>query len=268
MKVRTNTSISAKLQIIRTSNPMNTALMVLLGIVFLSMMAFLILLLRAPLEDRDVWLKVMSGLLAAFVLPVGLWALWVGHVMNKVLEGRVSEQQERAAEAERKLVEAVRELARRTSRRFVDEVKLAAALKGKFDRARVEILYHQQDSDASSVAWQLYNSLGGKSGGVGWEVSEPKLIPAPDPTTDQRFPKFRYDNGAGKPLLITHNPEGVFVVHPERDWWPFNEPKTPGGALATALWNLGLLGSEGMTDSSMPKDFCIVVVGQKPMPLY
>jgi hypothetical protein len=145
------------------------------------------------------------------------------------IQTELAKQEERAAEAERKLVEAVREVARRTAARYVDKEKLVAALKGKFDNARVEILYRAHDEDASLVAWQLYHDLGKEPGGVGWDVSEPKLIPEPDDMTDPRWPKFKYANGAGGYILIPHDMTGVMVIHPEKDWFPVVDAKTPGG---------------------------------------
>lgn len=98
---------------------MTILLVVLLGIVFFSVVSFFALLFRLSLDDADFWLKVLSGELAIIIFASGLAALFTGYFTNEKLtkqvrqsaaaiaeaQLRLSEQQERAANAEIALLE-------------------------------------------------------------------------------------------------------------------------------------------------------------------
>jgi hypothetical protein len=110
---------TTKLKAARTISPMTTLFLVLLGIVAVSILIFGLLLFRLSLDDADFWLKVLSGELAVIIFAIGLAALITGYFTNEkltkqvmqsaaaitVAQLRLSEQQERAANAERALLE-------------------------------------------------------------------------------------------------------------------------------------------------------------------
>src|ERR671927_1348018 len=82
MRKKLKDIIARKINPIRTRAPMNTIVLILLGIVIVATLAFLVSLFRLSLDDADFWLKVISGVLAAFTFLAGAAALVTGTVLG------------------------------------------------------------------------------------------------------------------------------------------------------------------------------------------
>jgi hypothetical protein len=172
---------------------------------------------------------------------------------------KTAQAQKEAADAQLALQEHLEQVARRQSPRTINGKRFVAALKGK-PKAKVEILYRQNDVEAWGLAIELRRWLGpGQGDGVGWDVVAVKPIPSEggDPRVlSDAPPTVRHGASNGLGLIVNKLPEGNPFVERERE--------TSRGALVEALLNSGLSPIEQKQDRALPKDFIIIVVGQKP----
>ncbi len=138
---------------------MNTILLTLLGVVTITTILFLFLLFKLSLEDADFWLKVMSGVLAAFTFLAGAAALVTGTVSGNRQAERIETLEKSTAEAKREQADAERKLREAFSpREIADQAAMTGSL-GSFSGTKF-ILLSLADAETSRTAEQIYAVLG------------------------------------------------------------------------------------------------------------
>jgi len=152
----------------------------------------------------------------------------------------------RTAEAQLALKKSVDNLARHQGRRRLDIAAFLAPLKDK-PKAKVELRYKANDSEAHLLAGQIKRWLGpgAAADGAGCEVSKPMPIPT--------------DIGLGGSGTTT----GITIVAPSGT--ESFRADSPLSALQNALGS-GIGGGSLVTeyDLKLPKDTFVLVIGQKP----
>lgn len=153
--------------------PMNTIVLTLLGIVIVATLTFLFLLFRLSLDDADFWLKVISGVLAAFTFLAGAAALVTGTISGNRQAERILMLEKgnlelaRTLESERTTrLELEQSVAPRTIKQVPDNIK-------QFAGTPVFIV-NLDDFDARRLAYQLEEILKA----AGWKVTRYHTLPA------------------------------------------------------------------------------------------
>lgn len=161
---------------------MSTIILTLLGIIIVATVTFLFLLFRLPLEDADFWLKVMSGLLAAFTFLAGAAALVTGTIVGNRQSEKVLILEKETADAKR----AYLELQERTQPRGFTEAHLEKMRKYLSDvrnvkKLRVEIVRAKHEFPISEIsevyASQLLNVIKGARFNVSIVEVSPSELP-------------------------------------------------------------------------------------------
>jgi len=180
---------------------------------------------------------------------------------------KTAKAQEEAAKAQLALNKYVDNVARRQRPREIDGKALVKLLEGK-PKARVELLYNPNDSEAWWFADELYLWLGkgnGQEPGAGWEVSPPEPIAADAGYKGQHLdkaPTAMRLAGAGTTTGIT------FVTKENVDYnsdarKPLNALTMAFSSSITAGLRKGVASYGGEYDPSLPDDLIVVVVGPK-----
>lgn len=223
---------------------MNTIVLILLGIVIVATLTFLAVLFRLSLDDADFWLKVISGVLAAFTFLAGAAALFTGTILGNRQDERVATLEKATAEANQKRAEAdlrLEELRKRQEPRRLNWDAFVATLKGK-PRGTVVIEYQPNDREAHFLASELHMALSASQ----WSVSQPQ--PArPSPY--------------GLPPILN---DGVTVVANNIDELepPPKGEDTPLRSLHAAVFaSLGM--ARASRDDSLPDNVFRLLVGPK-----
>lgn len=251
MRKRLKDIIPKKTMPTRTSKPMNTIVLVLLGILIIVAFAYLASLFWMPLEDADFWLKVISGVVAALTFLAGAAALVTGHILGNrqaekmlILDKDAAEARTKQAKAEAKLLELSEFRDKQVSPRWVYLTGLGDALKGK-PTGRAEVIYVPDDDEAWITALVLTRELRA----AGWQVIGPSVISEDEPNI------LIYPKEPGVPLLIRAGGQGPMHLLIKDD-------KTgPIAALVFALLRRVELGATPKKE--LPEDFVRVVVGPK-----
>ena len=185
---------------------------------------------------------------------------------------RLAKAQEEAARAQLRLEDTTSATYMRTRARMLDTHKFMDILRG-VPKAKVEVLYSPNDSEAWNLAWQIAHWLGGGDppgtpnavAGVGWTVfgpvplSENNALVGPFKQPASAPLAVRAGVGYGVGLVVRNLPNG-----PEPN--PFEVPTKATGA--RALWialerALELTGGTIISDPSAPPDVIRVIVGPR-----
>lgn len=249
------------------------------ALAFIFLFLFLIfsslILSSLPLERLDVWLKVISVVLAGMTVMVGIAAFFTGEKLSDILKGEVAtlvketaglqketaEAKQKQAEAELRLAGLMERQNRQEQPRWAYLGKLDILLKDK-PKGVAEVLYVSEDEEAYFFALRLADSITSAE----WDIKRVALISADDPS--QILPMYSRSEFNDSPLLKNTpllikvgGKKGITLVAKEVITAPFDENR-PSGALALALLDCGF-GFGGTRDERLPDGFVRIVVGPK-----
>ncbi|MDQ1611463.1 MAG: hypothetical protein QOG00_1394, partial [Pyrinomonadaceae bacterium] len=261
MRKKLKASIARNTITTRIRTPMNTIVLTLLGIVIIATLAFLAVLLRLSLDDADFWLKVISGVLAAFTFLAGAAALVTGTISGNRQAERVAVLEKATAEAKQKQVEAEVQLAKLRNRqepRITAVSKLIESLKGK-PAGVAEILYQEGDGEAYNFATWLNSVLVYSK----WQVSEPRPI---GDTISGEYSGIPIEAlcEMPSPMRLGASPFGVSIVTNSRTMEMLSAKEMNGyKALFVALSSADIRMGSTQIDNTLPDGFLRIVVAQK-----
>lgn len=237
----------------RTSRPMNTIVLILVGILIIAALTFLVSLFRLSLEDADFWLKVISGVLAAFTFLAGAAALVTGAILGNQQVEKIAVIEQAAEEARAKTAAAelaLEQLRQRQEPRHINPNALQAFLKGK-RKATAVIQYQKNDPEAYNFAMNLWFALHDEAE---WDI---QFLPSPiRDSVDPFFSQF-------PSVLAAGGMRGVTIVTKEIKPFPANGEASPYAALVKVLMASGVEVSAAI-DVSQADDSFRIIVGPKP----
>jgi len=193
---------------------------------------------------------------SALLLIIGLAVELLGLVMTTQISGQIIAQvKERTATIERenlKLRADLQDVFIHQQPRHLDCTSFLRMLEGKPATARV--WYERNDDEAFGLAEQIYECFDRDRAveGLQWKVSKPEPIPehGGDPKLPNAPGAVRFGPGFGIGLVSNES-----IPSPD-----FNSSL---GALSNALSIALNAGVTRSTDSSLPKNVFVIVVGQK-----
>lgn len=239
---------------------MNTAVLILLGIVVVTTLAFLVSLFKLSLDDADFWLKVISGVLAAFTFLAGAAALVTGTVLGNRQAEKIAGLDKATAEAKQKQAEAELQLEKlrlgQEPRAQRVTAGLRNALKGK-PTGKAEVIYQENDAEVFEFAQALNMGLAASS----WEVPfEPRPL---DDMVSESWKDPRLVSILSRSMRVFASPTGLTIVANSKMIEAMDANKnTPATALQSALIALSFRVNTGV-DDSLPDGFLRLVVMQK-----
>lgn len=217
--------------------------------------------LEASISRLDVW-TIVFGVMVAVGVTGEAFVGWLHRQRSEALRvvqaGETAQQQERAANAERALVELHRRVQFRRS--TFDMAVFKDILKDAPKASTLEIWYRPGDDEADFLASYIAGGLGS----IGWPPTLQLPIPAgavqetlvllPQGGRDRMTPVQRV--GAA--------PTGVTVMAKTADPAPPNAPTQAIGFLVKALNAAGAAPTMSTTDGRLAAGAIRIVVAQKP----